>query len=113
MNHSALSKYWGAGAVLGVLGSIVSFAIVVLLFAAIFKVLPDVTVQWQDVWIGAGATALLFEIGKALLGWYLGRESTASSYGAAASVVLVLLWVYYASLIMLSRYSLVPSVWEQ
>jgi membrane protein len=71
------------------------------LFAAIFKVLPDVEISWSEVWIGAGVTALLFEIGKFALGIYLGREGTASPYGAAGSAVLLLLWVYYASLILL------------
>ncbi|MDQ3622007.1 MAG: YihY/virulence factor BrkB family protein [Verrucomicrobiota bacterium] len=85
----------------GALGFVISFGMVTLLFAAIFKMLPDATVEWRNVWIGAAVTALLFEIGKFLLGWYLGRESTASTYGAAASVVLLLLWVYYASLILL------------
>jgi membrane protein len=85
---------------IGVIGSLISFAMVTALFAAIFKVLPDVRVHWRDVWIGAGATALLFEIGKVLLGLYLGREGAASAYGAAGSLVLVLLWVYYTSLIL-------------
>ena len=67
----------------------------------IFKVLPDVTVDWRHTWIGALATALLFEIGKFGLAYYLGRESTASSFGAAGAVVLLLLWVYYASGILL------------
>jgi membrane protein len=75
--------------------------VVTVLFAAIFRFLPDAKVRWREVWIGAAFTALLFEIGKFLLGFYLGRESTASAYGAAASVVLVLLWIYYASLILL------------
>lgn len=80
---------------------IVSVALVTALFAFIFKVLPDAKVAWKDVWIGAGATALLFEAGKFGLAFYLGRESTASAYGAAASVVLLLLWIYYASAILL------------
>lgn len=79
---------------------ITSFGVVTTLFALIFKVLPDAKIQWRDVWIGAVLTALLFEIGKTGLGWYLGRESTANAYGAAASVVLLLLWVYYASCIL-------------
>jgi membrane protein len=98
---SALSKYWGFGGVATLFSSVFSFGIIVVLFAAIFKVLPDVTVRWRDVWVGAIVTAFLFELGKVLLGWYLGRESTASSYGAAASAVLILLWIYYASLILL------------
>lgn len=78
----------------------VSFGMMTLLFAAIFKILPDAAVQWRHVWIGALFTALLFEAGKFGLGYYLGRESTASAYGAAASAVLILLWVYYASMIL-------------
>lgn len=84
-----------------VLGSIASYAVVAVLFAFIFKVLPDAEVQWRNVWLGAAATALLFEIGKWALSWYLGRESTTSSFGAAGSVVVLLLWVYYASCILL------------
>ncbi|MGV3660293.1 MAG: YhjD/YihY/BrkB family envelope integrity protein [Prosthecobacter sp.] len=81
--------------------SLVSMAVATTLFAWIFKVLPDVSTRWKDVWIGAFITAILFEIGKTGLSWYLGRESTAGAYGAAGSVVLLLLWVYYASCILL------------
>ena len=84
-----------------VLGFILSFGVVATLFAFIFKVLPDAKIEWRNVWIGAVVTALLFELGKFGLGYYLGRESTASSFGAAGSVVLLLLWVYYASCILL------------
>ncbi len=80
--------------------SAVSLAVVVVLFATLFKVLPDAQIQWRDVWVGSAVTALLFEAGKLGLSWYLGRASTASSYGAAGSVVLLLLWVYYASVIL-------------
>ena len=80
--------------------SLASFSVVVVLFAAIFKVLPDAKVRWSDVWTGALVTGILFEIGKLLLGIYLGRESTASPYGAAGSAIMLLLWVYYASLIL-------------
>jgi membrane protein len=83
------------------LGFLISFSIVVILFAAIFKILPDARIEWRYVWIGALVTGLLFEIGKLGLSFYLGRESTASSFGAAGSVVLLLLWVYYASCILL------------
>lgn len=79
---------------------VISLAIVTVLFALIFKVLPDARIQWRHVWIGAFVTAVLFELGKFGLGIYLGRESTASTYGAAASVVLLLLWVYYTSCIL-------------
>ncbi len=80
----------------------IAFAIETLLFALIFKLLPDLTFPWRDVWIGALVTALLFEAGKFGLGWYLGRSSTLSTFGAAGSVVLLLIWVYYSSLIVLS-----------
>lgn len=87
---------------LGVIfGFVVSFVVVAILFAFIFKVLPDARIEWRQVWIGAMVTALLFEVGKFGLSFYLGRESTASSFGAAGSVVLLLLWVYYASCILL------------
>lgn len=103
---SGLTKYVGSAlpmshALMGVVSSVTSFGVVTVLFASIFKVLPDAEIRWRHVWIGAAFTALLFEIGKALLAWYLGRESTQSAYGAATSAVLVLLWVYYASLILL------------
>ncbi len=80
---------------------VASFAVVTLLFAAIFKVLPDAKVQWRHVWAGAIFTATLFVIGKSILAWYLGRQATESSYGAAGALALVLLWVYYSSLILL------------
>ena len=77
------------------------FAVVVLLFAMIFKFLPDVEIQWRDVWIGAVMTALLFGIGKWLLGLYLGSGAASSAYGAASSLITLLLWVYYSSQILL------------
>jgi membrane protein len=88
-------------AVGGVFGFIVSLAVVTALLAVIFKVLPDARIEWRNVWIGAFVTGLLFELGKFGLGFYLGREGTASGFGAAGSVVLLLLWVYYASCILL------------
>ena len=71
-----------------------------ILFAAVFRMLPDVRIQWRDVAVGGIATALLFTIGKTLIGLYLGKSSTASAYGAAGSLVVLLLWVYYSSLIV-------------
>jgi len=79
---------------------LVSFVVISLLFAMIFKVLPDAKVRWRDVWVGAVFTALLFSIGKHLLGLYLGQAAVTSAYGAAGSLVLVLLWIYYSSLIL-------------
>ena len=84
------------------LGFAIAFAIEFLLFALIFKILPDLKFPWRDVWTGALVTALLFELGKFGLAWYLGRSSTLSTFGAAGSVVLLLIWVYYSSLIVLS-----------
>ena len=77
------------------------FAVVVLLFAMIFKFLPDVKIQWRDVWIGAVVTAMLFGLGKWLLGLYLGSGAAGSAYGAASSLITLLLWVYYTSQILL------------
>jgi membrane protein len=73
---------------------------VTLLFALLFKVVPDVEVGWRDVWIGAAASALLFAVGKLALGFFLGRGSFVSAYGAAGSLVAVLLWVYYTAQIL-------------
>jgi membrane protein len=89
------------GVVVVGLSLIVSFLVVTTLFMLIFKVLPDVRVPWKVGWIGGLATAVLFTAGKWGLGYYLGQESTRSAYGAAGSVVIVLLWIYYSSLILL------------
>lgn len=79
---------------------VVSFGLETVLFALIFKILPDAKIKWRSVWIGALFTAGLFEAGKWGLSLYLGRESTLSSYGAAGAVVLLLLWVYYNACIL-------------
>jgi membrane protein len=83
------------------LNLVVSLVVITLMFAMIFKYLPDVTIAWNDVWIGAVATALLFTVGKSLLGLYLGTSSVASAYGAASSLVIILIWVYYSAQIFL------------
>ncbi len=80
---------------------IFDFTVVVVLFAMIFKVLPDVKVRWRDVWIGAVMTAIFFLIGKWALGLYLGSGTAASAYGAASSLITLLLWIYYSSQILL------------
>jgi membrane protein len=90
----------GAETVLQALNFVVSFAVITLLFAMIFRFLPDVKIAWRDVWFGAAVTALLFTIGKFLIGLYLGNSSVASVYGAAGSLVIVLLWAYYSSQIL-------------
>ncbi len=81
------------------LTAVVSFFVLVLLFALIFKVLPDVRINWEDVWIGATVTTLLFTFGKYLVGLYLATSSIGSSFGAAGALILVLVWVYYSTTI--------------
>ena len=83
------------------LNVIVSLTVITLLFALIYKVLPDVKLSWRDVWIGALVTAGLFSIGRLVIGLYLGTASIASTYGAAGSVVVILVWVYYSAQIVL------------
>jgi membrane protein len=77
------------------------FFLIAAMFALIYKVMPRVRVQWRDVWIGAVFTALLFTLGKALIGFYIGRSGVVSAFGAAGSLVVVLLWVYYSAQIFL------------
>jgi membrane protein len=91
----------GAPLVGHLLDIVVSFAFVTVLFAMIYKFIPDVQIRWKDVWIGAALTSILFTIGKFLIGLYLGSSSVASAYGAAASLITILLWVFYSSLIFL------------
>jgi len=83
-----------------ILNFVISFAVITGLFALIFKTVPDVEVAWRDVWAGAALTALLFTIGKFALGLYLGRASVASPYGAAGSIIVLVIWVYYATQIL-------------
>lgn len=87
--------------VLSILNVTVSLLLISLLFAAIYKVLPDRHLQWRDVILGAVVTAVLFTIGKALIGWYIGSSAVASSYGAAGALIVLLLWVYYSAQIFL------------
>ncbi len=89
-----------AAVVLPALNLIVSLGVVTLLFALIYKVLPDVAIEWRDVWFGAAVTAALFTLGKLAIGLYLGRGSVGSAYGAAGSLVVILVWVYYAAQIL-------------
>jgi membrane protein len=79
---------------------VVTFLAVTVLFALIFKLLPDAKVAWRDVWIGALATAVLFTIGKLLIGLYLGKSAVGSAYGAAGSLVVLLVWIYYSAQIL-------------
>src|SRR5262249_17453811 len=83
------------------LNGIVSLGLITLLFAMVYKTLPDVRLAWRDVWAGGIVTAALFTIGKYVIGLYLGQSATASTYGAAGSVVVLLLWINYSSQIVL------------
>ncbi len=93
------NMFGGAEALVHGLDLLVSFAFITLLFAMIYKFLPDARIRWKDVWIGAVFTSLLFTIGKSLIGLYLGNSGVTSVYGAAGSLITVLLWVYYSALI--------------
>lgn len=86
---------------LSLLNTVISLALFTLLFAAIFKVLPDVQIAWRDVLVGAFLTAILFTLGKSLIGWYLGTTAASSGYGAAGALILLLLWSYYSAQIFL------------
>src|SRR5204862_6906145 len=79
----------------------VSFAVVSALFTVMFKWLPDADVDWRDVWLGGIGTAALFEMGKFLISFYIGKQGLESTYGASASIVVVLIWVYYTAQIVL------------
>jgi membrane protein len=83
-----------------VLNFAVSFGITGLLFAAIYKILPDVKLAWKDVWMGGGITAFFFTLGKLMIGLYLGHSGIASTYGAAGSAVIILLWTYYSTAVL-------------
>jgi membrane protein len=103
---SALGRFWGpmfkeweAAAHLIDLG--VSFGLVAVLFAMIYKLIPRVRIAWRDVWVGAAVTAGLFAAGKFLIGLYLGKSSVASAFGAAGSLVVMMVWVYYSAQIFL------------
>ena len=78
-----------------------SFLLVTVVFATIYKIMPRVRVDWRDVWIGAAVTSLLFTVGKFLIGVYIGRSGITSGFGAAASLVVVLVWVYYSAQLFL------------
>lgn len=80
---------------------VVSLIVIALLFAAMFKVLPDAEIRWRDVWVGAAATAAMFVLGKFLIGLYIQRSSVETAYGTAGSLAILLLWIYYSSMILL------------
>lgn len=82
------------------LNIVLSLAVITVLFAALFKVLPDAEVGWRDVWVGAAATAVLFVAGKFVIGLYLGQSNPGSVFGAAGSLVVILIWIYYSAMIL-------------
>ena len=99
---AALGKYWGGILegmewLLHLVNFLMSFGVVTVLFAMIYKILPNLKIEWDDVWMGAIATAFLFTLGKLLIGLYLGKSAVASSYGAAGAVVILLIWMYYSA----------------
>jgi membrane protein len=103
---SSLGTYLGgrtsfAPLLLAALNTFISLGLFTLLFAAIYKVLPDTPIDWREVGIGALITAVLFTIGKSLIGWYLGTTAASSGYGAAGALILILLWAYYCAQIFL------------
>jgi membrane protein len=103
---TALSNYInamlpGGHLVLHALNFLTSFALITILFAAIYKVVPNRRIEWHDVLVGAVATSLLFTVGKLLIGLYLGSSTVSTSYGAAGGLIIVLLWVYYSAQIFL------------
>jgi membrane protein len=92
---------WFSGTIAFIVANGVSLAVITLLFGLIFKVLPDARIAWKDVWVGAAFTGLLFVIGKAGLGLYLGRSNPGQAYGAAGSLAVMLVWIYYSAMIIL------------
>ncbi|PTQ83050.1 membrane protein [Nitrosospira multiformis] len=103
---SALGKWWGGffselEILVTTLNFIFSFVFTTAVFAMLYKFMPQVKIQWKDVWLGAGVTALLFTIGKFLIGLYIGKSAISSGFGAAGSLVVVLVWVYYSAQIFL------------
>jgi membrane protein len=96
----ALSAWGGGGLVVRAVNLVISFGVITLLFAAMFEVLPDAETRWKDALVGGAVTALLFTVGKFLIGLYLGKSSVGSAYGAAGSFVIFLLWVNYSAQIV-------------
>jgi membrane protein len=100
----ALGKMWGTGplqAIAQVINFIVGFGLTTTVFAMIYKLMPRARIAWHDVWVGAAVTAILFTVGKFLIGLYIGRSAVASSFGAAGSLAVVMIWVYYSAQIFL------------
>ena len=103
---AALGKWMGPAfvgweALLQIINFVIGFVTITVLFAMIYKIMPRVTIAWRDVWLGAIVTALLFSVGKFLIGLYIGKSSVASGFGAAGSLVVLLVWIYYSTQIFL------------
>jgi len=103
---AVLGQWWSPAAgpwaaLLEWINFFISFGLVTVMFGLIYKIMPRARIQWRDVWIGATATALLFTIGKSLIGLYLGRSTLVSGFGAAGSFAVLLVWVYYSAQIFL------------
>lgn len=99
---AALGKWWepllgGFGFLANIINIIMSFVLITSAFAMIYKLMPRMKIDWRDVWIGAVVTAFLFTIGKTLIGLYIGRSGVASGFGAAGSLVVLLVWIYYSA----------------
>jgi membrane protein len=90
-----LADFW-----LGLINFIISFTVITLLFAMIFKFLPEIKIAWKDVWLGAAVTSALFSLGKFLIGLYLGRSEVGNTFGAAGSLAILLIWIYYSAQIL-------------
>lgn len=103
---AALGRWWtpfftGWEVVAQTLNIVIGFGFTLLAFALIYKIMPRVKIDWRDVWVGAGVTAVLFTVGKFLIGFYIGKSGVVSGFGAASSIVIVLIWVYYSAQIFL------------
>jgi membrane protein len=95
-----VTTFVGGEAVMQIIQLVFSFVVVTVLFAAIFRILPDLKIAWRDVWLGAVFTSVLFVLGKFGLGIYLGKAAVGSAYGAAGSLVILLVWVYWSAQIL-------------
>jgi membrane protein len=100
-NFTSILPFANAGLTFAVVNWVVSVAVIALLFGLMFRILPDVEIRWSDVRIGAVCTALLFVIGQALIGIYIGKAGVASAYGAAGALLAILVWIYYSASILL------------
>ena len=93
--------FGGTGVIMQIVNIVVSIAFLSVLFAAMFKFLPDAMIAWRSVWIGGVATAVLFEVGKSVIGLYLGRSNPGNAFGAASAFAVILVWIYYAGMLVL------------